>query len=154
MSQQSASGEAAAWWERRWLLLLLVLLAAVPLLRPHIPPLLDLPSHIGRYRIQMDYTSWPVFQRYYSMNWMVIGNLGIDLLVVPLTPLIGLEPAVKWIVAAIPALTAAGLLWTAKEAHGRIPPTALFALPLVYNFPFHCGFVKYARGRALTPIAP
>ena len=37
------------------------------------------------------------------LRWALIGNLGIDLLVQLLAPLIGLEPAVKLIVAADPA---------------------------------------------------
>ena len=150
MPEQGESWERPGWWERRWLLILLVLLAAVPMLRPEIPPLLDLPSHVGRYRIQMDYAHWSIFRRYYTMEWLPIGNLGIDLLVFPLTPLIGLEPAVKWIMTAVPPLTVAGFLWTAKEAHGRVPPTALFALPLAYNFPLHFGFMNYSLALALA----
>ncbi|MFO3796683.1 MAG: S1C family serine protease, partial [Anaerolineales bacterium] len=36
------------------------------------------------------------------------------------------------------------LLWIAREVHGRIPPTALFALPLAYSYPFQFGFVNFA----------
>jgi hypothetical protein len=152
--QASFAGSAAImrdpWWERKWLLLLLVLLSAVPLLRPEIPPLLDLPSHIGRYRIQMEYAGSSFFQHYFTMHWLLIGDLGIDLLVVPLSQLTGLEMAVKLILLAVPPLTAAGFLWTAREAHGRIPPTALFALPLAWNFPLHFGFVNFALGMAFA----
>ena len=70
-----------------------------------------------------------------------------------LAPLFGLEPAVKLIVLPIPALTVAGLLWVAREVHGRVPPTALFALPFAYNFPFLFGFVNFALSMALALIA-
>ena len=111
-------------WERRSFVLLLVLLSAVPLLWPGVPPLLDLPGHMGRYRVQLDLEHSPTLQAFYAFDWEVIGNLGVDLLVELLAPILGLEPAVKLIVLSIPALTVGGLLWVAREVHGRIPPTA------------------------------
>src|SRR3546814_18781583 len=52
------------------------------------------------------------------------------LLVEPLGRLFSIELAVKLIVMTIPALTVSGLLWIAREVHGRVPATALFALPI------------------------
>jgi len=139
-----------AWWESPWFALALVLLAAVPLLYPPVPPLLDLPGHIGRYRIQLEYESWPVFREHFRMERSLIGNLGFDLLVIPLVPVLGLETAVRLIVLCIPPMTVAGFLLTAREVHGRIPPTALLALPLAYNVPFHFGFVNFALAMAFA----
>ena len=59
----------------------------------------------------------------------------------------------KLIVLAIPPLTVGGLLWVAYEVHGRVPPTALFAVPFAYNFPFLFGFVNFALAMALALIA-
>src|SRR6185295_484231 len=61
--------------------------------------------------------------------------------------------AVKLIVCTIPALTVGGMLWVAREVHGRIPPTALFAVPFAYNFPFLFGFVNFALSMALAFMA-
>ena len=137
-------GARLHWWQTRWFVLAAVLAACVPLLWPDIPPIVDLPGHMGRYRVQLDRGAHPWLADWYHFRWSLIGNLGVDLLVEPLAPLIGLEPAVKLIVIAIPALTVAGLLWIAREVHGRIPPTALFALPLAYSYPFQFGFVNFA----------
>src|SRR3982751_4796081 len=112
-----------AFWERRDFVLLLVLLSCVPLLWPDVPPLLDLPGHMGRYRVQLDLAGSPALQHYYEFHWQLIGNLGVDPLLQLLGPLIAIEPAVKLIVLAIPPLMVAGLLWVAFEVHGRIPPT-------------------------------
>jgi hypothetical protein len=60
---------------------------------------------------------------------------------------------VKLIVIAIPPLTAAGFLWVAREVHGRIPPTAFFALPFIYGFPFLFGFVNFALSVAFAFLA-
>jgi hypothetical protein len=137
------------WWNSRTFLILAMLASMVPLIVPDVPPLVDLPGHIGRYRVMLG-TNAAILDQWYSFQWHLVGNLGVDLLVCSLAPLIGLEPAVKIIVIAIPPLMVLGILSIAREVHGRINPFALFALPLVYNFPFHFGFVNYALAMALA----
>ena len=143
-------GQAPRWWQTRRFVVAATLAATVPLLWPTIPPLVDLPGHMGRYRVQLAIDSHPALARWYDFRWQLIGNLGIDLLIVPLARLVGLELAVKLIVICIPALIVAGLLWIAREVHGRIPATALFALPLAYSYPFQFGFVNFALSMGLA----
>jgi hypothetical protein len=145
--------EVRPWWESRPVLICVVLLTMLPLLYPPIPPLVDLFGHMGRYRVELDIAHSPWLQQYYNYHWALIGNLGVDVLVLLLAPLIGLEPAVKLIVLAIPPLTAIGFLWVAREVHGRIPPTAFFALPFIYGFPFLFGFVNFTLSVALAFLA-
>jgi hypothetical protein len=140
-------------WQRRWFLAAVVLLTAVPLVLPDVPPLTDLPGHMGRYRVQLDLADSPALQQFYRFEWALIGNLGIDLLVIPLSALFGLELAVKLIVLSIPPLTVAGFLWVAREVHGRIPPTAFFALPFSYGYPFMFGFANFALSMAFAFLA-
>jgi hypothetical protein len=147
------SAQDRPWWESRWTVAALILLSAVPLLWPAIPPLVDLPGHIGRYRVELDLDRSPGLARFYTFQWQLIGNLGIDLLVVPLSKVMPLELAVKLIVLSIPPLTVAGFLWVAREVHGRIPPTALFAVPLAYNYPFLFGFANFALSMAFAFLA-
>jgi hypothetical protein len=141
------------WWESRLVLTAVVLMTMAPLLYPSIPPLVDLFGHMGRYRVELNLDQSPWLQQYYNYHWAAIGNLGVDLLVLALGPLVGLEPAVKLIVIAIPPLTALGFLWVAREVHGRIPPTVFFALPFIYGFPFLFGFVNFARSVAFSFLA-
>ena len=145
--------EARPWWESRLCLALVVFATMLPLLYPPLPPLVDLFGHMGRYRVEIDLGRSPWLRQYYDYHWALIGNLGVDFLVRILAPIIGLEPAVKLIVTAIPPLTAIGFLWVAKEVHGRVPPTAFFALPFVYGFPFLFGFVNFALSVALAFLA-
>jgi hypothetical protein len=140
-------------WQTRSFLALLILLAAVPLLWPDIPPLTDLPGHMGRYKVQLDLEQSASLQRFYGFEWSLIGNLGVDLLVVPLSAIFGLELAVKLIVIAIPMLTVFGFLWVAREVHGQVPPTALFALPFAYGHPFQFGFVNSSLSMAFAFLA-
>jgi len=142
--------EPLRWWQTRQFVILAALASMLPLLWPEIPPMVDLPGHMGRYRVQLDYGNYPWLVDWYKFQWSLIGNLGLDLLVIPLAPVFGLELTVKLIVIAIPAMTVVGMLWIAREVHGRIPASALFALPLAYNFAFHFGFVNFALAQALA----
>jgi hypothetical protein len=143
-------GNRLHWWQTRWFVVAVVIATMIPLVWPTIPPLVDLPGHMGRYRVQLDRGVHPWLADWYDFRWAMIGNLGIDLLIEPLAPIFGLELAVKLIVMTIPALTVSGLLWIAREVHGRIPATALFALPLAYGYPFQFGFVNFALSMALA----
>jgi len=147
------NGARTCWWESPAFLAFVVFATMLPLLYPPIPPLVDLLGHMGRYRVELDLNRSPWLQQYFDYHWALIGNLGVDVLVLVLAPLVGLEPAIKIIVLAIPPLTAIGFLWVAREVHGRIPPTAFFALPFIYGFPFLFGFVNFALSVAFAFLA-
>lgn len=141
------------WWETRGFAALLVLISIVPLLYPTIPPLVDLPGHMGRYHVELDGGTTPILRQYFEFKWSLIGNLGVDLLVIPMAKLFGLELGTKLIVMAIPALTVGGLIWICREVNREVQPTALFALALAYGHPFHFGFVNFALAMALALMA-
>lgn len=138
------------WWDTRWFALLAIALAAVPLLWPSVPPLTDLPGHMGRWSIELAIDQSPILQSFYEVHWSLIGNLGVDLMVLPVAKLLGIETATKLIVLAIPMLTVAGMLAIAREAHGRVPPTAIMAFPLAYAAPMQWGFVNFQMSQALA----
>lgn len=140
--------EQLQWWQTRGFVIAMAVLAMVPLLWPDIPPLVDLPGHMGRYRVQLDHAQSQWLTDWYNFQWQLIGNLGIDLLVEVMEPVFGLEWSVKLIVLTIPPLIVLGLLWIAREVHGKIPATALFALPLAYCYPLQFGFVNFMLSMA------
>ena len=140
------------WWSSKAYVALLLLLMAVPLLWPAIPPLDDMPTHLGRFHIQAGMEGAPTLARIFSIHWMPVGNLGVDLLVLLLGPLFGVELAAKLVVVLIPMLSAAGLLLIAREAHGELPASTGFALPLVYGYAFQYGFINFSLGAALALI--
>lgn len=141
------------WWNSRAYLWLLVALAAVPILLPSVPPLTDLPAHMARYRIALGTGPSDPLAQWYEFRWALVGNLGVDGIVHLLAPWIGLGLATKLTVLAIPPLTVLGMLLLAREAHGRMPPTAAFAVPLAYGFPFLFGFVNFCLAMALALLA-
>ena len=146
--------DSQPWWQRRAVLAAILLVSILPLLWPPLPPLTDLPGHVARWHVASAEAGSPLW-RYYDISWALIGNLGTDLLAIPLVQLLGPVGAGKAIMLLIVPLTAAAMLWLAKEAHGRVPPTALFALPFVYAWPFQMGFANFelAQGLAFAALA-
>lgn len=141
-------------WLDTWPAFALFCLASVaPLLVVGFPPLVDLYGHLGRFAMQTDLANRPELQPYYSYEWRLIGNLGADLLVEALYPLVGLEPAIRLIVIATQLLAAAGILLASRELHGRVTPFAIAALPLIYGLPFNHGFLNFSLSMALALLA-
>ena len=132
------------WWETRAFVVALMVLAVVPLIVPEVPPLVDLPGHMGRYRIALGGS--PLLDRYYSFHWLLSGNVGGDLMMVPLSRVLGVEVATKLVVMAIPVGIVGALFALAREVYGRAPPTLALAVPLIYTHPFLFGFLNYMLG--------
>ena len=153
ISAAETAQDARHWWESPWFLALVVLCTMLPLIYPPIPPLIDLFGHMGRYRVELDLHHSPWLRQYFDYHWAAIGNLGVDILVLALGPIMGLEPAVKLIVLLIPPMTAIGFLWVSREVHGRVVPSAFLALPFIYGFPFQFGFVNFTLSVAFAFLA-
>lgn len=150
MRADPARGPGSCWWQRPAFQAALLFLTAVPLLWPAIPPLADYPGHIGSYYLSLVLPHSAFLRGFYDFHWAVIGNLGVDLAIVPLAHLFGLEPAAKLVAIAVPVLTAGAMLAIARAAHGRLPATAALALPFIYNFYFLFGFMNFALGAGLA----
>jgi hypothetical protein len=150
---EAGRAEELHWWQTRWGILAIALFATLPLLWPALPPLIDLPGHMVAYKSELDRAHSLYLQQYYSLHWAPMGNLGVNLLILPLGKWLGLEPAMKLIVLAMPPMLAGGFLWTAREVHGRVPPTALFAVPFAYSYPFVFGFLNFILSMALCFLA-
>lgn len=151
---QAGRGEAlASGGLGRPAIALILLVGLIPFVWPSIPPLIDLPAHMARFRVQLDLADSASLQRFFDYEWRMIGNLGADLLVVPLAPLLGLEMAVKVIVLAAVAGTMGGILWISRELHGRIQLPAYAGLALAYNYALFYGFLNYCVGMAVVMLA-
>ena len=140
----TASTAPRPWWETRAFVVALMVLAVVPLIVPEVPPLVDLPGHMGRYRIALGGS--PLLDRYYSFHWLLSGNVGGDLVMVPLSRVLGIEAATKLVVMAIPVGLVGALFALAREVYGRAPPNLALAVPLIYTQPFLFGFLNYMLG--------
>ncbi len=137
-------------WRAGWFWAVLALVAALPFVVAPLPMMPDLFSHIGRYHVMNHGAESPFLPRYFAFHWVLIGNLGVDLLMVPLGQLLPTELAARIAVGLIPPLTIAGIYAVGTAAWGRIEAPALLALPLVYSFSLLFGFVNYHLALALA----
>lgn len=140
-------------WGRGWFWCLLALLSTAPFVIAPLPMMPDYFSHIGRYHVMNHGRDSAWLRQYYAFHWTLIGNLGVDLLMVPLGRLLPTETAASIAAGMIPPLTIAGIHAVTKAVWGRIEAPALLALPFVYSFTFLYGFVNYHLAVALALLA-
>lgn len=133
----------------RILWLALAFLSALPFLVAPIPILPDLFTHIGRYHV-MTHAADPFLSQYYDFDWHILGNLGMDVPMALLGPILGTERAAFLLTGLIPPLMVTGIWNFARARHGFVPVTAYVALIFVWSFTFFHGFVNYWLGIALV----
>lgn len=153
MAPQPVRPNAPRWWETRRSGAAAILLSTCPLLLPAFPPLVDVPGHIGRYHVAAAIAQSAALQQHWAFHWRLIGNLGVDLLVMPLQPLLGPVLAAKLVIMTIPALFVLGLILLSRACDGRQSPALWAAFPLAYSFPFQFGFVNFVLSAALAILA-
>lgn len=129
---------------------LFALLHAAPFLFAKIPPLVDLPGHMGRFAVQLNIGSSPRLQENWSFHWALVANMGFDVLIELLSPFMGVERG-SWLLAALLApFTIWGLARISVAVHGRLSPFLILAAPFAMAFPFQMGFVNYCLSCALA----
>jgi hypothetical protein len=144
-SAQTGKAAVLRW---HWILLL-SLLSILPFLFVRVPPLVDVPGHIGRFAVQLAPAD-SILHRYFVFIWRPTLNLGADLIVQALHPLLGPVAAMWLVCAVVPALTVLGLLAVTRRLNPGGAAALPFALLFVYNDSFLWGFVNYALSAALS----
>ncbi len=136
-----------------WIGVILALAASVPVLVAWAPQMTDYPSHLAGYKIQLEHGINPFLTAYYTFKWEWTGNLGVELLMVPLTPLLGLEAAGKFITWTIPLLTGLSFLSVAWVLRGRIGVGPILAFTTIWSPALLMGFLNYSLSLALALFA-
>ena len=129
----------------------LALLFVLPFLFVSIPPLTDVPGHLGRFAVQTAPAGDPLF-RYFGFRWTLTFNLASDAVVQLLHP-IGPLPVVWVLCAVTPVLTALGIVAVARVLNPRGAHALPWALLFVYNFPFFWGFLNWSLTAAGALLA-
>lgn len=132
-----------AWWNSRLILPGLMLMSTIPFWFVHTPPLIDLLAHIGRYHVQLHLADSPALQLNWDFHWQLVGNLGVELLIVPLAHMFGLERTVWLIALALPVLMIWAIGRISRAMHGQLTPFAIAAVWFAMAYPFQLGFVNY-----------
>lgn len=127
-----------------------VLLNLLPFIFVKIPPLIDLPGHMARYAVQLNLSESPELQANWSFQWALVGNLGFDILIQFLAPILGIERATWLLSALIAPVMLWGLARISKAIHGCLSPLLFFAAPFAVALPFQWGFLNYCLACGLA----
>ncbi len=130
--------------------LALAVLAALPFAFAVRPQLADYPSHLARYHVMLDGAQSAFLSQYYAFDWALRGNLGVDLLMVPLGTLLGVERAAWLIALLLPILVGLGIIAVVWSLRGRIGPGPLLAFAAIWSPAMAMGFANFSLSLALA----
>ena len=133
--------------------LAMALLACLPVLVAAYPQMGDYPAHLARYHVMMDAGRSPFLVRFYVFEWKWTGNVGVDMLIQPLSAVMGLEPAGRLIAGAIPVLTGLGILAVEWSLRRRIGLGSLLAMAFIWSPALLLGFVNFGLSLAAALFA-
>ena len=124
----------------------LTLLISIPVWTHPLPPLSDYVNHLSRMQVIATLSTNPFFANFYEIDWQVIPNLTMDLIVPQLARFMNIYLAGQIFMVAMFALLISGTLALNRALIGRWSVLPLFAFPLVYNYIFLVGLMNYLFG--------
>ena len=145
-------GDAPLPWLRApWLALALTVLC-LPYLLVTVPPLIDLPGHLGAAAIE---AAGPdsALKQYWRWEWAYSLNMGGQVLMKLLADAVGLVAAGWWSAVIATALFAAGGLATIRALNPKGAFGATWALVFVFSYPLLMGFLNYVLATGLALLA-
>src|ERR1022692_4301654 len=101
------------------------MLISIPIWTHPLPPLSDYVNHLARMHVIATLSKNPLLARYYEIDWQVIPNLTMDLIVPQLARVMNVYRAGQVFIVGM---------------------FALFAFPLLYNYVFLVGVMNYIFG--------
>ncbi|WP_114229097.1 MULTISPECIES: hypothetical protein [Sphingomonas] len=123
----------------------LTILSLLPLLLIRYPAEVDYYNHLARMGLIADW--WRgVDNPFYAVRWQMLPNLAADLIVPPLGLLIGVEAALKLFAVAAKLMIVTGAVALERVVRGRHLLAGLFALLVLFNWPFSWGVVNFEFG--------
>jgi hypothetical protein len=124
----------------------LTLLISIPIWTHPLPPLSDYVNHLARMHVIATLTTNPLLSNFYEIDWQVIPNLTMDLIVPLLARVMNVYLAGQVFIVAMFALIVSGVLALNRVLIGRWSVFPLFAFPLLYNYIFLVGLMNYIFG--------
>ena len=132
------------------LFVILMAAALLPIATHPLPPLADYPNHLARTHVIDALDSDPDLARFYSVDWQIIPNLMIDLVVPVLHRFMNVYLAGQIFTVLAFVLIGSGTLALNRALTGRWSPLPLIALPLLYNGVLLVGVMNYIFGIGLA----
>ncbi|WP_448191384.1 hypothetical protein [Azospirillum sp. sgz301742] len=130
--------------------LMLLIAAAVPVLLPEVPPLTDYPNHLMRLHAIAYLDLDPDLSRFYRIQWGILPNLLMDVLVPPLGTLIGMDAAFKAFVVAMFVALVSGSFALYRAVWGRLELGPLAAFLFLYTVATYMGLFNYLFGLGMA----
>ncbi len=124
----------------------LTLLISIPIWTHPLPPLSDYINHLARMHVIATLPKNPQLAGFYEIDWQVIPNLTMDLIVPLLARVMNIYLAGQVFTVLMFALIISGTLALNRALVGRWSAMPLFAFPLVYNYVFLVGLMNYIFG--------
>ena len=132
------------------LFVVLMTAAAIPVITHPLPPLSDYLNHLARMHIIHAVGSDPDLARYYTVQWQIIPNLMMDLIIPVLHRVVNVFLAGQIFTIAAFTLIGTGTLALNRALTGRWSVLPLIALPLLYNGVLLVGVMNYIFGIGLA----
>jgi hypothetical protein len=129
---------------------LAIALALAPVIIFPLPPLADYPNHLARMHVIATIGSDPDLSRYYHIQWQIIPNLVMDMVVPLLARVTDIYHAGQVYTVICLALLATGMVALNRALFGRWSLSSVAALPFLYNYIFFLGYMNYWFGVGLA----
>ena len=125
---------------------LFLLLISVPVWTHQLPPLSDYVNHLARMHVIANVDKNAYLAKFYQIDWQIIPNLTMDLVVPWLMRFVNVYVAGKIFTVIMFAVIGSGVLVLNRVLGGRWSLVPLAVFPLLYNFVFLVGLINYLFG--------
>jgi hypothetical protein len=132
------------------LTVVLLAIAAIPIVTHPLPPLQDYDNHLARAHVINAIGSDPDLARFYWIDWQIIPNLMIDLVVPALNRFVDIYIAGQVFSILAFAAIISGALVLHRTLFGRWSALPLLGVPLLYNGVMLVGVMNYVFGIGLA----
>jgi hypothetical protein len=132
------------------LFVLFAFIAAIPVLLHPLPPISDYVNHLSRMHVIAAIGRDSDLARFYQVNWEVIPNLMMDMILPVLVRIMSIYAAGQAYMIASFVLILSGTFALNRQLHGRWSVLQLAAFPLLYNYVFLVGTMNYVSGIGLS----
>jgi len=129
---------------------LFAFIAAIPVLLHPLPPISDYVNHLSRTHVIAAIGRDSDLARFYQVNWQVIPNLMMDMILPVLVRIMSIYAAGQAYMIASFVLILSGTFALNRQLHGRWSVLPLAAFPLLYNYVFLVGTMNYVSGIGLS----
>jgi hypothetical protein len=130
--------------------ILFAAVAAIPILLHPLPPISDYINHLSRMHVLASLGRDSDLSRFYQVNWQIIPNLMMDMIVPNLVRVMNVYAAGQAYTIASFVLIMSGAFALNRQLFGRWSVLPLAAFPLLYNYVFLIGTMNYVAGIGLS----